>query len=1024
MPAPQSILELVERFKNNEESYRRGYGETETRRELIDPLFRALGWDIDNSEGNADAYKDVVHEDSVRVAGKSKAPDYAFRIGGTRKFFVEAKRPGIRLKDDADAAFQVRRYAWSAKLPLSIATNFAEFSVYDCRDRPAVSDRASKGRLLYVTWEEYHSRWHEIESVFSKESIYKGSFDKFAAAKARKGTAQVDDAFLAEIEGWRSSLARNIALRNPGLAAQDLNFSVQQTIDRIIFLRICEDRGIEPYGRLRGLLDGDQVYGRLFVMFQAADNRYNSGLFHFSVENNRHAPDVLTPGLSIDDKVLKDVVRSLYYPESPYEFSVLPADILGQVYEQFLGKVIRLTATGQAKVEDKPEVKKSKGVYYTPTYIVEYIVKETLGRFLETQTPKAISDILVLDPACGSGSFLLGAYQHLLNWHRDWYVADGADKHARGRTPKIFRGEKGEWRLTINERKRILLNNIYGVDIDPQAVEVTKLSLLLKVLEDESGEALGRTWEMFHERALPDLDDNIKCGNSLVGPEYFDGMVAPAPEELAKVNPFSWETEFPRAFTRRRRGFDVVIGNPPYVRQESLLHVKEYLERHYESFSSSADLFTYFMERALKLLAQSGRFSYVVSSSFLRTTYAQSLRTTLKKYGGVERIVDFGGLAVFAKAKDTYVCIPVLQKSKQPDRVLVTRVPSLGIKDVAAYAQSHSFSIPESRLTAEAWSLRSDGEFAVFQKLLSTGQPLLQYIGGQMHYGVKTGLNEAFIIDTPTRNQLIEQDRNSADVIHPVLSGEDVRRYRFNETDRWLIFTRRGINLSRYPAVRAHLSKWRAELTPKRTKSEGVGRKPGSYAWYEIQDDVAYFQAFERPKILFPDICKSPRFAIDRTGHYLTNTGYILASDDPFLLGVLNSKLFWFVISNISIPFGVRAGKFRYRLIAQYMEKVPIRDVARGDALWSTRAAIAKLAEEMSELAAAHASIRSPHELAALERRISRVDAEIDERVFHLYGLSATEAKVVQDSVSGLLDDDEEPELNEEAAQDEETADA
>ena len=382
MPAPEEIVELTERFDRNRESYLSGqYNETQLRREFLDPLFMALGWDVNNKQGYAEAYKDVIHEDALKIGSAVKAPDYCFRIGGTRKFFVEAKKPSVNLKDDISPAFQLRRYAWSAKLPLSILTDFEEFAVYDCRVKPIQTDKASTARVLYMTYKEYAQRWDEISSVFTRDAVLKGSFDKYAEkGRHKKGTAEVDAAFLAEIELWRDILARNIALRNTGLTQRELNFSVQRTIDRIIFLRICEDRGIEEYGRLMALLNGANIYRRLFQIFRNADERYNSGLFHFEKEKDRHEfPDDLTPSLDIDDKILKDMIKRLYYPESPYEFSVLPADILGQVYEQFLGKVIRLTAGHQAKVEEKPEVRKAGGVYYTPTYIVDYIVKNTVG---------------------------------------------------------------------------------------------------------------------------------------------------------------------------------------------------------------------------------------------------------------------------------------------------------------------------------------------------------------------------------------------------------------------------------------------------------------------------------------------------------------------------------------------------------------------------------------------------------------------------------------------------------------------
>jgi hypothetical protein len=389
--APSAILDLVERFRRNRDSYRDpAYKEAQVRREFIDPFFEALGWDIANLAGHAEAYKDVVHEDALKIGAATKAPDYSFRVGGRRVFFVEAKKPSVDLEGAAPAAYQLRRYAWSAGLALSILTDFEELAVYDCTVRPRPADKPSVARILSMTFEDYAARWAEIAAVFSKDAVLQGSFDRFAGSAGRKrGTATVDEAFLGEIESWRDALAHNLALRNR-LDVRDLNAAVQLTIDRIIFLRMCEDRGIEDYGALMALTNGPSIYPRLVALFERADDKYNSGLFHFRTEAGRPPPDELTPGLKVDDKVLAAIIRGLYYPESPYEFSVLGADILGQVYEQFLGKVIRLTPSGQAKVEEKPEVKKAGGVYYTPAYVVRYIVHNTVGRMLEGRAPADI----------------------------------------------------------------------------------------------------------------------------------------------------------------------------------------------------------------------------------------------------------------------------------------------------------------------------------------------------------------------------------------------------------------------------------------------------------------------------------------------------------------------------------------------------------------------------------------------------------------------------------------------------------
>ncbi len=764
MSAPQTVLDLVARFEQQRDAYKSGqYNETQLRREFLDPLFQALGWDVDNVQGYAEAYKDVIHEDQIRGGGATKAPDYGFRIGGTRKFFLEAKKPSVCIKDEPSPAYQLRRYAWSAKLPLSILSDFEEFAVYDCRIKPHQDDPAATARIFYCTFRELGEKWDWIASVFSREAVLKGSFDKFAeSSKGKRGTT-VDDAFLETIEGWRKRLAENRALRNPKLSQRELNFAVQRIIDRIIFLRIGEDRGIEDYGRLRAFVNGDRISPRLCQLFEAAAARYNSGLFHFKREKGRHEdPDELTRSLDLDDKLLRDILRSLYYPDSPYEFSVLTADILGQVYEQFLGKVIRLTEGHRAVVDDKPEVKTAGGVYYTPTYIVDYIVRQTVGKLLAEisgntsgepvsssalppppdprppewervaegrvrveggklvvagegergpLSPRAATTMLnrvaqrhILDPACGLGSFLIGAYQFLLDWHLQFHLANDPAKWAKGSKPALVQ-TSGGWKLTIAERKRILLNNLFGVDTDTQAVEVTKLSLRLKVLEGETGQSLQTLFRFSQERALPDLGDNIKCGNSLIGPDFYHQSELPllTDEEHYRINVLDWQAEFPQIFRRatssgelretpaapldytrpgvplpgsdgskKRKGekamplspaigpeweggFDAVIGNPPYVRiqtmQDSQPQEVEYFNHTYTAASQgNYDIYVVFAECGLGLLAKAGRLGFILPNKFFNAQYGQALREILSAGKHLVHIVHFGDQQVFSKA--------------------------------------------------------------------------------------------------------------------------------------------------------------------------------------------------------------------------------------------------------------------------------------------------------------------------------------------------------------------------------------
>ena len=486
----QKIKELITFFNFNKNKIKSSWNETQTRIELINPLFECLGWDVNNNQKLADSFKEVQHEASLKIGSSMKSPDYSFNYGQPL-FYLEAKKPSVDIKHDINPSYQLRTYGWSNKnMVISILTDFEELAIYDCRIKPLKNDNTGIARLKYYTYTDYIDKWDEIYNFISKDAIIHGSLIDFEN-KQIKGTTSIDDDFLNAVEDWRKLLALNIALRNPGLTEVELNFSTQKIIDRIIFLRICEDRGIEKYEMLKNTITNNNCYKMLLNLFQNADDKYNLGLFHFKTEKNRfETSDNITPKLNIDDKVLKDIIKGLYYP-CPYQFSVISSDVLGSVYERFLGKVITLTSGHRATIDYKKEVKKAGGVYYTPAYIVKYIVKNTAGEIVKSKTPDQIRKIKILDPACGSGSFLIEAYQFLLDFHLNYYINNEPEKWKKGKDPKIFNSKKG-MQLTLFERKRILINNIFGVDIDKNAVEVTKLSLLLKVLEYEGQEVQQR----------------------------------------------------------------------------------------------------------------------------------------------------------------------------------------------------------------------------------------------------------------------------------------------------------------------------------------------------------------------------------------------------------------------------------------------------------------------------------------------------------------------------------------------------
>ena len=1022
MAAPKEIVDLVDRFENNLASYKSGhYNETQVRREFVDPFFKALGWDVDNEQGFAEAYKDVIHEDAVKVGTTTKAPDYSFRIGGQRKFFLEAKKPSVDLKDDIHPAFQLRRYAWTMKLPLSVLTDFEEFAVYDCNVKPDKTDKASNARIFYLNYKDYLTRWDEIAGIFSKNAVLKGSFDKYAAdKKSKRGTSAVDVVFLEEIAGWREILARNIALRNPDLSTKDLNYAVQAIVNRIVFLRICEDRGIERLMKLQDLLNGERVYPRLCELFRRADERYNSGIFHFEKEPGRESPDTLTLSLNIDDRPLKEIFKRLYYPDSPYEFSVLPAEILGQVYEQFLGKVIRLTEGHRAIIEDKPEVKKAGGVKYTPVYIVENIVGSTLGKILKGKTPLEVVLITVLDPACGSGSFLIVAYQYLLDWHRDWYVQNlvpllqsglkpsspeirrllpGVETGKKGRKKEpelpVYRGRGGEWRLTTAERKRILLNNIYGVDIDRQAVEVTKLSLLLKVLEGENDETISKQLTLFQERALPDLSNNIKCGNSLIGWDILNDNPGMGQEEIDRINPFDWEKEFPEIF--QRGGFSIVIGNPPYVRQEGLGEFKGYFQKHYKVYQGTADLYAYFIERGVSLLREGGIFSYIVANKWMRANYGLPLRAWLKEQC-IEEIIDFGDLQVFQGAT-TYPCIIRITKSKPHTSFEVTQIKTLEFQNLSDYVKENHYSVNQLVLDDKGWSLTDERTQALLSRLKALGVPLSDYVSGKIYRGVLTGLNEAFVIDGSTKERLIAEDARSAELIKPFLAGRDIKRYEMPANDKYLILMPRGWTRERsenskdafgwfrqnYPAIANHLQPFSEAAEKRYDKGEH---------WWELRA-CDYYDEFENQKIIYPNICKRPEFTFDQNGIYTNQKCFIIPTNNMYLLGMLNSSTTYFLFRSILPKL---RGDF-YEPSYVYFKDFPIRtidfsnsaDAARHDRMVS-------LVDQMLSLHKQLHEARTPHEQTALQRQIEATDGQIDALVYELYGLTEEEIKIVENA--------------------------
>jgi hypothetical protein len=583
-------------------------------------------------------------------------------------------------------------------------------------------------------------------------------------------------------------------------------------------------------------------------------------------------------------------------------------------------------------------------------------------------------------PTLRSGTFLLGAYQYLLDWHLNWYVSNDIEKWSKGRNAILVQS-KDAWKLTVAKKKEILLNNIHGVDIDPQAVEVTKLSLLLKVIEDPG------QLSYLDERILPDLAKNIQCGNSLIGGDYFEGQLLVDETERARVNAFDWKAAFPEVFARGG-GFDAVIGNPPYIRMEAFKEIKDYLRKNYACHEERSDIYAYMIERGNKILKSGGLFGMIVSNKFLRANYGKPLRDYIQNNASVNQIVDFAGLPVF---KGATVRTIVLLTSKESQKEMLLYAPPMQVDSFSAVEsrgikienaiEKITYSVSGSTLTKDVWSFSKQDIDDLVNRLTDTNTPLKVYCDGLICMGVKSGLTEAFVIDAKTRAKILKENPKAAEIIKPFLNGRDIRRYVLEPKDIYLIYTYHDISLNDYPAIENYLRPFKDQLKKRATKQE----------WYELQQpQYAYVKYFESPKIVFPDIATSPRFVLDEGNHFGSNTIYFIPRRDLYLLGLLNSKLGYFYFRIVCA--GLEGKNETYlRFFGQYLEGFPVAnaDKAHHDKMVS-------LVERMLALHKSLAAAHNPREADRLTREVESTDQAIDALVYELYGLTDEEIKIVE----------------------------
>ncbi len=967
----EKLESLIRKFDADRDHYlSKQYSEAQARVDFITPFFKALGWDVENEAGLPHHDREVfVEKGEAETEGR---PDYNFRLGGQTKFFVEAKAPSEPL-DASKHILQAKGYAWNTKqVFFVILTDFEEFRFYDASLKPD-ERKPDEGRLLPPL--RYTEYLKNIETLwrFSKQNVTAGSLDAMLPRDRRTQRLRIppDESFLEDMTGWREELAKNIYRNNAGLTARQLNEVVQRLLDRIVFIRIAEDRNIIRKYQLREAKEYWEARGGKFHIFE-----WLNDLFHRINEdfNGEIFKPHLSEEIKIDSEVLAKIIERLYPPKSPYRFDVIGVELLGSIYERYLGKTIRPTAK-QVRVEEKPEVRKAGGVYYTPRYIVDYIVKNTVGKIIEGKTPKQIEKIRILDPACGSGSFLIGAFQCLIDYHVRYLTEHPKEAHVHPLFPDLIKGENGEPRLSVIRKARILKNNLFGVDIDPQAVEITMMSLYLKALEGEKSQLPPK------HALLPELKYNIICGNSLIGPDIYkdEQLGLFGDEERERINAFDWfgvgaglappnQGTASRAPTSgnvpptipdimRSGGFDCVIGNPPYGADYDSAQ-KLYFQARYTYRKGKPETYIFFLEKGVSLLRDGGMLGFITPNAWLTNYYGQQMRRLVFDNAAIKHVVDLEPTRVFQQAVvDTSIIVLTKQVPRKPrGRVSVWQ----GTRDHEIrwrfdVKQMDWETDPERKINLQA----DTTQLSLLVKMESSGRTLdslVEYSQGVIPYKTKR---------EGEKNRYISTRKRGKNWLALIQSASQVQRYLVHSAHAFISY--------------------------------------GPWLWCARES-----RFFTEPKILFHRLRKKlPRQlvgALDRTGavnrHSLSNL--ILRVELPqktllAVLGLFNSGPgnWWFVkrygvlmevggFKVAKMPLPPRWGEGHDRMVA-LVERMLELNKRRGGL--GPPAARKQTGAQRAPL---------PPELDRLERDIASTDAEIDELVYELYGITDEERKIIE----------------------------
>lgn len=985
------LHELVRKYEQHRDYYLTPrFNETMLRSEFLDPLFELLGWDIKNTAGKRTNEREVILEEPLKqnASTHSKKPDYTFRLFGERKFFVEAKKPCVRIEADDEPAKQARRYGYSAGLKVSVLSNFEYLFIYDTTFPVKDEDSRTVALIKSYHYKDYESAFEELLHYLGKNSVYSGAFDDvWKDIESNVSHQSIDDLFLSQINEWRLLLGEQILSVAPGIELSELGDIVQSYINKILFLRVCEDRNIETYQRLLQIAEKDDG-NNLINKFKDADRKYNSGLF-----TERLSSDIVCNIKSS----FWTIIHQLYYPESPYSFSVLSSDILGRIYEIFIAQRLAIVK-GKLTIVNKPE-NEERDIVTTPTFIIQEILSRTIGERIEGKSLTQLCNIQFADIACGSGAFLLQLYQFLQD-----SLIDYLQNNAR---QELIQTSVDTYKLPFETKRRLLTQCIFGVDKDYNAVESCKFGLLLKLLEGEDVDSLAS----FHP-VLPPLDENIFFGNSLLSS-------ADVPEsETEAVNPFDFAG----------RQFDYIVGNPPYMKTEDMKNLTPAEHKIYPAKYKSAykqyDKYFLFIERALQLLKEDGKLGYIVPSKFMKVGAAQSLRKIIADAGYLQSLLSFGAFQVFSD-KSTYTCILVLDKKKNASFRFseVENFKAWRVRDSKAVSDSER---QAASIGKDTWVLCSDEHQALFDMIWRKSVPLVDVVGEDCIFnGIQTSANKIYVFVpsredkkyyyfTGTNKQAYKIERNVTKPYFQTVQGEDnLTSFRSFEPNARVIFpycrTKTGslalLKLKtiakKYPELYKYLTDFKEVLAnPKRDIKPAPVKKD---EWYRYGRQQSLEACEVKEKMVVGVLSQADKYAIDTKGTFVTSggtAGYCMVrvpEEKPYSIYYIQAILGSVQGEWMASLYGEI---FRGGYIARgtkVLKQLPIRaidftnddEVALHDAIVDRQKRLINLGDRISK------SKSSPRRLIPLRRQFDSLKVEQQNAINTLYGMADDQVKKI-----------------------------